>query len=107
MTCVRLSDDERAQIEEDSINVGRSIPRLLRETYFDGPRPMTLMTKPDLTKLSAEIGRIGNNINQIAKRLNSGIRSGFYDEIAKAQESLDQIWIFLSSRFCRCKPLGK
>lgn len=104
---VRFSPGEHTSLELDSVNTGKSIPQLLKESYFERSRPLPLMTKPDLAKISGELGRIGNNMNQIAKRLNSGIRAGFNEDIKVAQESLDRIWVFLSSRYCRCKqPTG-
>lgn len=106
MTCVRMTEDEKALIEVDSVNTGKSIPQLLKERYFSEGRQVTLITKPDLAALRAEIMRLGNNVNQIARRLNSGIRSGFNDEIKDVREQLDNIWAFLASRYCRCKPLS-
>jgi len=101
-----MSDEERSALEADSINTGKSIPQLLKERYFSEGKQVTLITKPDLATLRADIMRLGNNVNQIARRLNSGIRSGFNDEIKGVREQVDNIWAFLSSRYCRCKPLS-
>ena len=103
---VRFNADEYQQIEEDSINMGKSIPQLLKERYFSEGKQVALITKPDLAILRTEISRLGNNINQIARRLNSGIRFGFNDEINGVREQVDNIWAFLASRYCRCKPLA-
>jgi hypothetical protein len=99
---VRFGDEEYCKIEEDSINTGKSIPSLLKERYFSGPRPLPLFSKSDLEKLVTELGRIGNNMNQIARRVNSGIRAGFAGEFEDAQRSFNQLWLFLTSQYCRC-----
>lgn len=61
-----------------------------------------LMTKDDLTTLRTELGRIGNNINQIAWRINSGIREGFEDHITEAKLAFDKLRMFLMGKHCRC-----
>ena len=99
---VRFAADQYQQIAQDSINSGKSIPQLLKEKYFSGPQIVPLLSKPDLALLRTELSRIGNNLNQIAKRINSGVRAGFYDEVALLQASVDKVWLFLSSRYCRC-----
>jgi hypothetical protein len=95
---VRFSRAEYAQIQEDSVNTGQSIPTLLKERYFKGPRPLPLLARADMEKLFGELGRIGNNVNQIARRVNSGIRAGFAGEFEEVQRSLTQLWLFLSSK---------
>lgn len=102
MSCVRFTDDEIDQIEEDSISTGKSIPTLLKERYFKGPRPLPLVSKADLETLLGDLGRIGNNLNQIARRINSGIRAGFVGEFEDVQRSFDRLLAFLSSKYCRC-----
>ena len=100
---VRFNEREYKSIEEDSVSTGKSIPTLLKEKYFSSPRPLPLITRADLQKFNGDMGRIANNLNQLAKRLNSGIREGFVDELTVMQRSLDQIWVFMTSQYCRCK----
>lgn len=102
-SCVRFSAVEYQQIETDSVNTGKSIPTLLKERYFNGPRPVPLVSKEDVAKILGELGRIGNNLNQIARRLNCGIRAGFAEEIEEVQQSFAQLLTFLTSKYCRCK----
>lgn len=107
MTCVRFTDEEMHQIEEDAANIGKSIPALLKERYFKGPRPLPLVSKVDLDNLFGELGRIGNNLNQIARRINSGIRAGFVGEFEEVQKSFDRLLTFLSGKYCRCNVAGR
>ncbi len=101
-SCVRFRSDEYKRIEEDSINTGQSIPALLKEKYFKAPRPLPLMSQADLSRHFGELGRIGNNLNQLTRRLNSGIREGFVEELQEIQVLFDRLWRFLSSTYCRC-----
>lgn len=82
---VRFRNDEYARIAQDSVNSGKSIPQLLKEKYFRKSSPMPLLNKPDVALLRTELSRIGNDINQIARRINSGVRAGFYDEVSSLQ----------------------
>lgn len=52
----------------------------------------------DIKELAYEINRIGNNINQIAHRINSeGII--YKTEIEEVQENVDMIWKLLRAKF--------
>ena len=72
---VRLSDDELAQLKNANAS---SIARLLRESALRAVNKQE-MEVPQFTKLDRdfllELSRIGNNINQIAKAINTDIAS--------------------------------
>lgn len=52
----------------------------------------------DIKALAYEVNRIGNNINQIAHRINSeGII--YKTEIQEVQENVDMIWKILRAKF--------
>lgn len=101
-SCVRFSAGEYTKIKEDAISTGKSIPTLLKEKYFKGRRPQPLMSHADVGRHFGELGRIGNNLNQLTRRLNSGIREGFVEELQEIQVLFDRLWRFLSSTYCRC-----
>ncbi len=85
-SCVRLSPSEYSRIQKDSKTSGKSIPELLRESYFDKPSTKVLMNKDDLAVLRKDLNRIGNNLNQVARRLNSGLMHGWSDTLDLALE---------------------
>lgn len=76
-TCVRMSTKEYLQIVKESDLTGRSIPKLLREAYFGRPPQKVLMNKEDLMILRRDMNKIGNNLNQIARKINSGFMHGW------------------------------
>ena len=86
--CVRISPSELEKLKKDSGNSKKSIPSLLRETYFNTPPTKVLMNEKDVNRLSKEINRIGNNINQIAREINSGIRHGWNTSFENLSEQL-------------------
>ncbi len=63
----------------------------MKSVYFEKNLPQPTMSSDDAKVIIAALNRIGNNVNQIAKHLNSGIREGFnptLDEIAGSISSL-------------------
>ena len=75
--CVRLSPIEYKRIEKESRKTGKSIPKLLRESHFHQPPRKVLIGKNDVAFLRKDLNRIGNNLNQVTKRLNSGLMHGW------------------------------
>ncbi len=73
----RLSPEEYNQLKEDADSLGITTSAYIRQTLLDAPVPKAAR-KPSidrqmLGKLLSQIGRVGNNINQLAKDKNSGI----------------------------------
>lgn len=75
--CVKLSLKDYLSIKTLSQRLGKSVPSLLRECFFNGTDRRPLMDNESAKKFLVEINRIGNNINQIAKKVNSGIQYGW------------------------------
>jgi hypothetical protein len=100
-TTVRFSRGEYSQLENDTGVIGKTIPELLKEAYFVGPALTPLMKHDDLKMLMAQLGRIGNNINQIARKVNSGFREGFNDDIVAVRSAFTSLLVFLTSTYGR------
>ena len=98
-TTVRFSRGEYGQLENDTAIMGKTIPELLKESYFIGPAVTPLMSKEDFKVLMGQLGRIGNNINQIARKVNSGFREGFYDEIVAVRGAFTSLLVLLTSTY--------
>ncbi|MGY4537836.1 hypothetical protein ACVW0P_002255 [Mucilaginibacter sp. UYNi724] len=67
----RLTETEHKKLEAYSESSGKPIGVMVRDKLFTGNFPRQLMPKSDL-QLYAELNRIGNNLNQLARRANSG-----------------------------------
>lgn len=68
---IRLTKTELEQLEGYSLTCGKPVGTLVRTKLFTGSFPAPLLPKVD-HQLYAELNRIGNNINQLSRRANSG-----------------------------------
>lgn len=77
-TNVRFTETEYAQVEQAQRETGLSVPDLLKKAFFKHRtllRP--LLSREQVEQIMAELRRQGNNLNQIAKQINSGLREGW------------------------------
>jgi hypothetical protein len=91
-TTVRFTDDEFDQITEEAKLSGETIPALLKKSHFRGKKLRLLFDEADRHWICSELRRIGNNVNQIAKRVNSGALEGWHAEFAKVTKDLSAIF---------------
>ena len=72
---VRLSEDERTRLDDLSSRSGLAAGAFMRAAAFGDAGPRAQRRPPAdhkaLRQLLGECGRLGNNINQIARRLNA------------------------------------
>lgn len=66
---VRLTKAERDRIAEKAARAGLSLTEYILALSRDTP----ILVPPDLTPVLRELKRIGNNLNQIAAKVNSGV----------------------------------
>jgi hypothetical protein len=73
----KVKPDERKRIVADAKQAGMTMGSYIRSRLLDAPETKTVyrrtLTKRLMTKLIGEMGRVGNNMNQIAWKLNSGM----------------------------------
>ena len=73
---VRLTDEELAVADDKADRAGLTRAAFARAAIVGSPGPRAQRRPPAdhvaLRKLLGELGRVGNNINQIARTLNSG-----------------------------------
>lgn len=93
---VRFSEEEYDRISNDAYVSGESIPLLLKKAFFKGPRLVPLMGAEDQRSTIVELRRIGNNINQIARQLNSGFRDVAVHEFSEIRESIAALRRFVA-----------
>ncbi len=74
---IRLSDEERAAIDAAAERAGLMPGSFARQVLLGAPAPRQVRRPPvekrELARLLGELGRIGGNINQIARSLNAGV----------------------------------
>lgn len=74
---IRLSPDERAAIVSAAERAGITLGSYARQVILDAPPPRQARRPPierrELARLLGELGKIGSNINQLAKSTNQGL----------------------------------
>ena len=88
---VRMSPNEYKRILKDSQSLGLSIPDLLKESYFKNPPRKVLVSKDDLIILRKDLNRIGNNLNQVARKLNAGLMHGWSNTLELVLEEFETL----------------
>ena len=71
---IRLSIDERSALEARADRLGLSMGGYCKSVIFNTPAPKAsrrpAKDKAELARLLGQVSQLGNNVNQIAKRLN-------------------------------------
>jgi hypothetical protein len=74
---IRLSVDERAAIDQKAERAGLTAGSWGRQIMLDAVPPRQVRRPPverkELARLLAEFGKIGSNLNQLAKAANAGV----------------------------------
>lgn len=88
ITPIRLTAPEYQRLAEQCRKSGLSVSQVVRSALAG----LELRERPpdDLGRLYTEINRIGNNINQIARKLNAGL--GTRSDVQKALFLLRQVY---------------
>ena len=88
---MRLSDDERTEIERRASIAGLSIAGYCKSVILNKPPPRksrrASIDQIELSRLLGELGRVGSNLNQIARQLNMGASV----EVPEVQEALNDL----------------
>ena len=90
-TCVRFSPREYKRIKKKSDQSRKSIPQLLRDSYFGRLPTRVLLKDNDLDILRKDLNRIGNNLNQIARKLNAGLMHGWSNALESVSEQFETL----------------
>jgi hypothetical protein len=93
---VRLTDTQHEIIKNYAEKIGMSMAEYIRHQAINGKIEISypiVASVPDLQKLTAEFGKIGSNLNQIARYFNTGgmqskaIREDINECIAELMEA--------------------
>ncbi len=94
---IRVTDYEYEQIQERKEKAGcSSLTKYIIDAAINGY--LINVDYAEIKELSYELNRIGNNINQIAHRINSE-GAVYKDEIEEVQENMDLIWKMVRAKF--------
>lgn len=96
---IRLTQQEYDRLQKDSKLTGRPVQYLLKHAYFKGGPVVLLMQDEERDKFMVQLHRIGNNVNQIAKHLNSGFAFGFQPELENIRAQVTLIMTWLTAKY--------
>lgn len=96
---IRLTEHENQRLQKDARLSGKSPQTLIKNAYFKGGPLVLLMPDEERDKLMAQLHRIGNNVNQIAKHLNSGFAYGFQQELESIRAQLTLIMTWITAKY--------
>lgn len=96
---LRLSEEEHEKLAELCESVSTTKSNLIRSFIHKGKPiiPVSLQSQRELEKLYQAINRIGVNVNQIAKQLNTANKRGdvipksYLDELSSVKRRLEKI----------------
>lgn len=101
-TFIRFSEDEQNRLDTESLILGKSIPTLLRDSYFNRLPTKPLIDNEGTKSILAQLGRIGNNINQLAKNSNRGLPI-LKSDLAPIEEQISLILQYITRSNGVCK----
>ena len=90
-TTVRFSESEYIRIKKEAHLSGESLPLLLKQSFFRGKKLKLLFDEETRHWVCRELRRIGTNVNQIARKVNSGALEGWHSEFEKVVESISDL----------------
>ena len=101
---IRLSENERKLIQEKMAQIGtHNMSAYLRRMAIDGY--IINFDLPELREMVSLLRHISNNLNQIAKRVNSTSRV-YTDDIEEIKSKLDEIWTQVNQILLRFSDLS-
>lgn len=92
----RVNDDEYKQLQKKSEIANLSVPQYCKDVSLEKTIREPGIDYKGASEIALEIRRIGNNINQVAKHLNSGFDVS-QGQISGLQKGLNDIWLILNS----------
>lgn len=96
---LRFTESEYRQLEKDETRSGKTAQELLKAAYFQDGGLALLMSDEEKAELLKQIHRIGHNVNQIARKVNSGFAEGFHAEINEVRSYLFRLLTVLTCKY--------
>jgi len=95
--CVRVPPEKMEELKKESKLTGRTIPEIIRQRTFNKPFSNPNMPHEEAKILNKGVLKAGNNLNQIARRVNSGIFEGWHEKLDQCYDLLLYLQGFASN----------
>ena len=90
-TTVRFTEFEFNRIMEDAKTSGLSLPKLLKISHFGRQSLKLLFNVSERHTVCAELRSIGNNVSQMARRVNCGALEGWHFEFTEVVQKISEL----------------
>lgn len=90
---IRFTPEEMEDIKHKAETLKMTTSRYIHTMALEGE--IYMLEAPEYRDVMVALGRIGNNINQITRRLNE-TGSFYYDDVADVKKEFDEICLMLS-----------
>jgi len=91
---IRMTVDDYIKVSDNAETIGLSVAQYIRRKTTEKSLPKKKISPLD-RKLFIELSRVGNNLNQLAKAVNSGIHDPF--SIQRQLEEVKRLLQYLKS----------
>ncbi len=88
---VRFSEEEFKELEQICLLRQQKMQDFIKSVVFKEENNRPLMGKESVLKVINELNRIGNNFNQIARRVNSGIKHGWVSSFETCADDISKM----------------
>ena len=87
-THVRFNDEVRQKLATEKKKTGKTIPKILIDAFLRKPTSKPVFSNEIGLDIRKELNRIGINLNQLARKVNTGLYEGWYSEFDTLSEQL-------------------
>ncbi|MDC3422863.1 plasmid mobilization relaxosome protein MobC [Aquibacillus koreensis] len=95
MVSIRLSEEEFTDLKEKADTLGETVPAFLRKKALGQRVRSPLVDREAGLEMAKQLRAIGNNVNQIARKVNQGDPQV---DLTAIRKELNEIWQSLSSK---------
>ncbi|WP_375361995.1 MobC family plasmid mobilization relaxosome protein [Bacillus paranthracis] len=90
-----LTQEEYDLLKRKADSLEMTISEFARDVALEKRLKKSIFDKVDTQKFLADFGRVGNNINQLAKHANMG-QAVPIEEVTALRKELERLWLFLN-----------
>ncbi len=96
---IRFSKEQYARIAKDKLLTGKSIPWLLKTTYFRHQISSPQLDVETRKAVRRELSAIGNNLNQLTRYFHTEFRPDLTSELQECLQTIRTLKSFLGQNY--------
>ncbi len=96
---IRFSKQEYQRLLKDKELTGKSIPWLLKTAYFKKEISTPALDSETRKSVRRELAAIGNNLNQLTRKVHTGIFGNLQEELLESLHSIKTLRSYLGQNY--------